>query len=84
MRDKLLGCLSSYSHLHHIFQKPYLIDHEELHAVENNSGDVAEYEDHHDEDEDSSEVDLSLHCPTPRSLVRSDQEKQGYKFSNCK
>ena len=51
--------------------KTFLINHQELHAVENNSGDVADDEDDNDEDEDSDEVELSLDISTPLSLVGS-------------
>ena len=51
--------------------KTFLINHQELQAVENNSGDVADDEHDNDEDEDSDEVELSLDISTPLSLVRS-------------
>ena len=49
----------------------FLVYHEELHAVEDNPGNVADDEDDNDEDEDCYEVELPLNVCTPLSLVRS-------------
>ena len=47
----------------------HLIHKEELCAIEDNSGDVADEEHHDDTDEDSGQIQLSIDSPVGRFLM---------------
>ena len=47
-----------------------LVQHEELSAVENNSGNVADYKDNNNTDQDSCQVELSTDSPVSCLLMR--------------